>query len=416
MILLLVGVMTLLGGLVQRMRAGRLGDTPFAPTGQVAAQGRSIANAKGAISTQGQVQTQQLLTSPVSGAQCVFFKMRLEAEWGDKGSEAKYTVFEDGQSVPFAINDGSGHVVVNIDPKRGGEFCSAKPFTRKKFSRGLMAAMTSKPLEVTPVFSIPPNVQVKGPLGRMIDVPVTASFFVTEEYLEPKGPVYVNGKLQDDGSIGSPNWTSLLIVDKSRDELLASTQGFSRKLLLGGAIVTPLGVIATVIAQLTAPPPPPPAPAVAAPVMAPTAAPTGADTAAAGGPVTQALTLAGGCEGLDLTHGLVRVTNSADGINVIAIVGSTLNRLWVKLPASAVGQTVEVCSLGRRCQQGLQVSIGNALFINTGRTVAGTLTVTDYDAAAGRMSVAFNNVVIPMNQGAGQCTLNGTLATTGLSQ
>lgn len=188
MILLLVGVMTLLGGLVQRVRAGRLGETPFAPTGQVAAQGRSIANAKGAISTQGQVQTQQLLTSPVSGAQCVFFKMRLEAEWGDKGSEAKYTVFEDDQSVPFAVNDGSGHVVVNIDPKRGGEFCSAKPFTRKKYSRGLMAAMTSKPLEVTPGFSIPPNVQVAGPLGRMIDVPVTASFFVTEEYLSPRAP------------------------------------------------------------------------------------------------------------------------------------------------------------------------------------------------------------------------------------
>jgi autotransporter translocation and assembly factor TamB len=48
--------------------------------------------------------------------------------------------------------------------------------------------------------------------------------------------------------------------------------------------------------------------------------------------------------------------------------------------------------------------------------VAGSITVTDYDVAAGRMNLAFNNVVIPMNQGAGQCTINGTLATTGLSQ
>ena len=58
--------------------------------------------------------------------------MRLEAEWPDNGAEQKATVLEDAQSTPFAVNDGSGHVVISIDPKRGGEFCSTKPFTRKK--------------------------------------------------------------------------------------------------------------------------------------------------------------------------------------------------------------------------------------------------------------------------------------------
>ncbi len=420
-ILLLVGGMALLGGLVQRLRAGRLGDTPFAPTGQVAAQGRAIANAKGAISTQGQLQTQQLLTSPISGAPCVYYTMRVEAEWPENGAEQKYTVVEDAQSVPFAVNDGTGHVVVSIDPKRGGEFCSTKPFARKKFSRGLLAAMGAKPLEVTPAFAIPPNVQVRGPLGRMIDVPVTANFFVTEEFLEPKGPVYVNGKLQDDGSIGSPSWTSLLVMNRSRDDLLASTTGFSKKLLLGGGIVAPIGVIVSVIGHLLAPPAAAAAPAViAAPAMVPMGATTQTAHAlqgAQGGTslVTSALTAGGGCAGLDLTQGLIRVNNGGQGVNANAIVGTTLHRVFVKLGAVTPGQTVDVCALGRRCQQNIQVNVGSTLFINTGRDVSGSIRVSEYDVASGRMNVTFNNVTLPMNQGAGQCVLNGSLATSGLS-
>ena len=180
-ILLLIGVMALLGGIVQRMRAGRLGETPFAPSGQVGAQGRALADAKGTISTQGpQVQTQGLRTSPLSGAQCVYFAWQLEVEWTENNATQKYTVMQEAQAVPFAVNDGSGPAVAAIDAKRGGEFAVTKPFDKKKFSRGLLAAMGSKPIEVTPGFSIPAIVQVKGALGRMIDVSVTATYYITE--------------------------------------------------------------------------------------------------------------------------------------------------------------------------------------------------------------------------------------------
>ena len=203
-ILLLIGVMALLGGIVQKMRAGRLGETPFAPTGQVA-QGRALADAKGTISTQGpQVQTQGLLTSPVSGAPCVYFSWQLEVEWTENNATQKYTVMQEAQAVPFAVNDGFGPAVVAIDAKRGAEFAVTKPFDKKNFSRALLAAMGSKPIEVTPGFSIPASVQVKGALGRMIDAPVTATYYVTEQFLETKVPFYVNGKIQDHGSISSP--------------------------------------------------------------------------------------------------------------------------------------------------------------------------------------------------------------------
>jgi hypothetical protein len=422
-ILLLVGVMALVGGLVQKMRAGRLGETPFAGTGQVGAQGRSIANAKGAISTQGPVQTQQVLTSPVSGAPCVYFSTKLEVEWTEDNVENKYTVMEDAQAVPFAVNDGSGPAVVSIDAKRGGEFAATKPFERKKFSRGLMASLGSKPIEVTPQFAIPASVQVRNPLGRMIDVPVTATYYVSEQFLEPRGPFYVNGKLNDDGTIGSPSWASLLILDKSRDELLAGSAGLSKKALIGGAVLSPLGVIALVIGYLTAPPAPPAAAAVMQPTQTtPMAAAPGATApggaAAAGGTslVTSTLTMTGECAAFQLPAAVVRVMPSDEAVNVVAIVGTTLNRVYVKLGAVTPGQAVDVCSIGRRCRQNIQVGVGPSTFINTGRGVAGSIAVTEYEPAAGRMNLTFNNVTLPMNQGAGQCVVNGSLITTGLTQ
>ncbi len=416
-ILLLVGVMALLGGIVQKMRAGRLGETPFAPTGQVGAQGRSIASAKGALSTQGQVQTQQLLTSPVSGAPCVYFRCSLEAEWTENNATHKYTVMEDAQAVPFAVNDGSGPAVVSIDPKRGGEFSVTKPFDRKKYSRGLMASIGSKPIEVTPQFIIPASVQVPGPLGRMIEVPVTATYFVSEQFLEPRGPFYVNGKLADDGSITSPSWASLLIMNKSRDELLAGSAGLSKKALLGGAIATPIGGILLVVAQLTKSPEPPPAPPPPPTTEAPTAPETNPAAAAGGSSlVTSSLVLTGDCAGLQLPAGAVRVMPAAGAINVVAILGTVLHRVYVKLGDVAPGQTVDVCRLGRRCEQNLQVGVGPSLFLNNGRAVSGTVTVAEFAPAEGRMNVTFNNVTLPMNQGPGQCVVNGALATTGFSQ
>lgn len=421
-ILLLIGLMALAGGIVQRMRAGRLGETPFAPTGQVGSQGRSVADAKGSVSTQGQVQTQSLITSPVSGAQCVYFSWKLEVEWTEENVENKYTVTEEAQAVPFAVNDGSGPAVVSIDAKRGGEFCVTKPFERKKFSRGLLASLGSKPIEVTPGFAIPASVQVRNPLGRMIDVPVTATYYVSEQFLEPKGPFYVNGKLADDGSISSPSWTSLLIMDKSRDELLAGSAGLSKKAFIIGAVAAPLGAILSVVGYLTKAPEPPPAatPAPSAMAAPPGVAPTpGAVPTAPGGGgslVTSTLALTGDCAALVLPEGSVRVMPADGAINVVAIVGTTLNRVYVKLGDVPPGQTVDVCTLGRRCQQNLQVGVGPSVFINTGRGVAGSVTVAEFAAAEGRMNVTFNGVTLPMNQGAGQCVVNGTLVTTGLSQ
>jgi hypothetical protein len=320
-------------------------------------------------------------------------------------------------AVPFAVNDGSGHTTVNIDAKRGGEFCSTKAFARKKFSRGLMATMTAKPIEVSPRFSIPAQMQVPGVLGRMIDVPLTANYFVTEEYLEPKGPFYVNGKVQDDGSIGSPNWASLLILDKSRDQLLAAATGLAKKVMILGGVATPIGVALSIIGFLTAPAEAPAATMPTTTTAAMTAMPTAMPVAAPPSNVTSGLTLAGDCSalGFDLGQGLVRVGSAADGVNVTALVGANLSRVFIKLGDIAPGQTVPVCSIGRRCTQNIQLSVGQSVYINTGRSVTGSITATEYAPGSGRMNLTFNGVTLPMNQGAGQCTINGTIATAGIT-
>jgi|GEM_PF-1828689 len=415
LIVLLVGGMALLGGIVQRARAGRLGETPFGPTGQVAAQGRGLASAKGAISTQGVMQAPQVLTSSISGAPCVYFTVRVEAEWPENGADVKYTVLEDAQSVPFAVNDGSGPVMVAIDPKVGGEFSAVRPFERKKFSRGLLAALGSKALEVTPHFSIPASVQVRDALGRAVDVPTAASFYVTEEYLEPGKQVYVNGKLQGDGAIGSPDWASLLVLDKSRDALLASTAGFSKKLFIGGGALAPIGAALALVAHLTAPPMAPVAAATSSLQGAPPSAAAPA-AAAAPSPITSSLTVAGGCAALDLAHGSLHVSAASEGVNVVAMAGPTLNRVFLKLGAVTPGETLTVCALGRRCAQNIQVGVGASTFLNHGRGVSGTIHVEAYDVAAGRVSVDFHDVTLFHSNGAADCVVNGTLTTAGLTQ
>jgi hypothetical protein len=107
---------------------------------------------------------------------------------------------------------------------------------------------------------------------------------------------------------------------------------------------------------------------------------------------------------------------ASGAINVVAILNGTLHRVYVKLGNVAPGQTVDVCRIGRRCEQNLQVGLASNTFLNIGAATAGTITVGEFAPAEGRMNVTFNNVVLPLNQGADRCTLSGSLATAGFSQ
>lgn len=254
-IILVIAALALVGGILKKMRAGRIGNTPFATPSQIGQNGKGIADAKGSIATEGQVRHGQLLTSPVTNTQCLFYELKLEAKWKVGETEKRYTLIEQSEAAPFHLADTNGQVGITLDPKQSSDYDVTVPFNAKKFSRGLLASMTAKPIEVTPAFSIPGSVHYTE-LGRQYEVPTTADFFVTERVLEAKPFLHVNGKLQDDGSIGAPKWAALMVKEKNRDALLAESSGSAKKLLIGGGAGAGLGAILTVVGMLTATPAP----------------------------------------------------------------------------------------------------------------------------------------------------------------
>ena len=160
-IVLLLGVLALGYGLMQKARTGRLDKTPFVAPSQIQANGRGLADPKGSISTEGYLRHGPLLISPVTRTQCLYYAMKVEAEWKVGDSTKRETVSEACESVGFAVADPHGQVLVAIEPSpqlSDSDISFTKRFDRKKFSRGLLGQMTQKPIEVTPVFSIPSQV------------------------------------------------------------------------------------------------------------------------------------------------------------------------------------------------------------------------------------------------------------------
>lgn len=230
-IIALIGFLALVGGIFQRVRAGRLANTPFVKTGEVAPE---KAGEKGAISAEGKVVVQQPLVSPVSGTPCLYYDVAVTAQWKVGDSSHTQRVTDEKAGAPFAIDDGSGPV--QIDVSKGGDF-DFKTW-RKKDSRGLMSAFTGRPLTFGDRgFSVPTGIRV-----GLVHVPDSAEFEVVERVLPVGDFLFANGKL-DSGRIGSPSWTSLVLSTKPREELMAGTGKMAKMLLTGGGVAAAAGVL-----------------------------------------------------------------------------------------------------------------------------------------------------------------------------
>src|SRR5262245_62221441 len=81
-----LGIIGLIWGIMQKMKAGRVADAPLVRTGEAAARGPSVAGPRGAISVEGNVMCQQPLTAPFSGLHCLFYKIKCSARWKDGDS------------------------------------------------------------------------------------------------------------------------------------------------------------------------------------------------------------------------------------------------------------------------------------------------------------------------------------------
>lgn len=235
MLVLCLGIIGLIFGVFQKVKAGRVMDAPLASTGDVTRRGREVAGPKGQISAQGNVVCQQPLIAPFSGQPCLYYKIKCTAKWKEGDTHKEKVLDETKMAAQFAIDDGSGPVW--IDAREGGDF---EPSQRKSETKGtgLVGGITGAGL----VFG---NYRVNTP---MLDI---GTKYEVEETIMPVVPrMYACGKVADQGgAIGAPGWRSLILSSKSRDELLESATKTAKMALIGGAAAFVIGTGVAAVGQ-----------------------------------------------------------------------------------------------------------------------------------------------------------------------
>ena len=230
--LLALGLIGLIYGIVQRLKAGRLTDAPLVSTGDVAMRGRAAAGPKGQISAQGNVICHQPVIAPFTGIQCLYYEIKCTARWKDGDTAKSKIIDEQKVAAQFMIDDGSGAVAV--DAREGGDF---EPMQRKSEMKGtgLIGGLVGAEMQFG-------NYRVNTPI-----LDVGTKYEVEEELLPLVPRLYACGRVGEGGNfIASPSWRQLIVSAKSRDELLASaTKTAKIALLAGGALLLVGGGTAT---------------------------------------------------------------------------------------------------------------------------------------------------------------------------
>lgn len=232
-----LGIIGLIYGLMQKMKAGRVADAPLVKTQDAATQGAQVASPKGALSAQGAVLCPEPLVSPVTGTPCLYYRITCKAEWKDGDTSKSKEIVDEKRAARFAIDDGSGPVPV--DASKGGDF---EPLQTKSETKGtgLIGGITGADV----VFG---NYRVNtGPFA------IGTKFTVREEVMPVVPRVYACGRAES-GAIVSPSWRQLLLDARSRDEVLSAATASAKRFVIGGAVAFAAGSGLATFAQLTAP-------------------------------------------------------------------------------------------------------------------------------------------------------------------
>lgn len=230
-LLVVIGIICLIYGGMQKFKAGRLAKAPFVKTGDAASQGAGVAGDKGAISAEGNVAHGDLVISAVTQTPCLYYEYKVSASW-KKGDKTRTKELAKGkEAAGFTIDDGSGAVTVSAE--QGGDFDGIETTLNETKARGLISGIKGENLQF-------------GDKGFNVDpspFPGGAKITVVEKVLKPAEKFYVCGKIDETNTIGSPSWTSLIISTKSRDELMGATAKAAKNFLIGGAAATVIGGI-----------------------------------------------------------------------------------------------------------------------------------------------------------------------------
>jgi hypothetical protein len=238
-ILVLAGILALIWGGMQKFKAGRLAKAPFVSTADAAARGAQVADPKGAISVQGQVQLQQPLMSPVTGTPCMYYELKVVGEWKDGDSTESKDYVHEKSAAQIYVNDGSGPVAVHAS--EGGDF---EPYTKtfdETQKEGFLADLKG-------AFGAGQAIMFGNYAFANPTMSKANKFTCTEHVVPVQQQLYVCGKADGVG-VGAPSWTSLIMSYKTRDELLGGTAKAAKNFLIGGGAATAVGTVVGIISN-----------------------------------------------------------------------------------------------------------------------------------------------------------------------
>ena len=114
LVVLALGIVGVIWGIFQKLKAGRVADAPLAKTGDAATRGAEVASPKGALSVEGKVHCAQPLVAPFSGGPCLFYSIKVTAKWKD-GETTKTKELEHRKvGAEVFVDDGSGRVRLDL--------------------------------------------------------------------------------------------------------------------------------------------------------------------------------------------------------------------------------------------------------------------------------------------------------------
>jgi hypothetical protein len=224
-------------------KGNKVGSVPFRQPGDITREGLRSADAKGLVSTEGQVDLgPQPLIAPMSGERCLAFEIVVERKWeateGDQKKSGSESVFSDYRGSTFYIHANNAAVRVDV---------SAKPdatFKKSHSSRQNVGTV----IPGTLVFG---HLQMNTPSmprhhGR------TIALVGTEKIIPAGNVMYALGALQETPSgatITKPKGitSSLILAEGGREALIGKTR---RNMLLGstiGSIVLVGGILLGVL-------------------------------------------------------------------------------------------------------------------------------------------------------------------------
>jgi hypothetical protein len=236
LVVVTLGIVGVIWGIFQRLKAGRVADAPLAKTGDAAARGAEVAGPKGALSVQGKVHCAQPLVAPFSGIPCLYYSIKCTARWKDGDTTKTKEIEHRKVAAEVFVDDGSGRV--RLDLSEGGDF---EPSQTKEETKGtgLLGGIAGGEI------AFGQYVVSTGMLS------LGTKYTVREEVLPVVPELYACGRTKD-GAVGSPDWRQLIVSNKTRDELLAAATTGAKRFLLGGGAAVAAGSVLALVGQLTA--------------------------------------------------------------------------------------------------------------------------------------------------------------------